>query len=361
MGPLHGIKVLEFGKARPGSFAGMMMSDLGADVLRIEREDAQDPLPQRLDGRGRRSVSLNLKDPVARELCLDLFRSADLVMEGHRPGVMERLGLGPTIALEHNPRLIYGRLTGWGQNGAYAESAGHDINYIALAGVLRAIGGPSGPVVPLNLVGDAGGSLCFIIGLLAAIINVRITGKGQVVDAAMSDSAAYLMSMFYGMTSAGTWREERASNMIDGGAPFYNVYRCADGEWIAIGAIEPRFYAQLLDMIGATGLTPEAQLDRFSWAETSTTLGAIFGTRTRQQWCDILEQEEVCFSPVLSLAEAPSHPHFSSRGTFVDIDGIIQPAPVPRFSETPARIQWPPAPICQDIAEAIEDWRKVRA
>ena len=356
-GPLNGVKVLEFAGIGPGPFAGMMLSDMGADVLRIERKGANDPAPERFDARGRRTIALDLKQPRAVDLCLKLCENAEVVFEGNRPGVMERLGLGPDAMLGRNPRLVYGRMTGWGQHGPYATAAGHDINYLSLTGALHAIGTEEKPVPPLNLAADYGGGAMFLIAvLLAGLVLARATCKGQVVDAAMTDGAAYLMSLFYGMHAAGTWKDRRAANLLDGGAPFYDTYRCADGKWISIGSIEPQFYALLLEKTGSAGRLAQSQMDRNSWPEMQQVLREIFATRTRTQWCDLLEHTDVCFAPVLSLAEAPGHPHNAARETFVEVGGVVQPAPAPRFSATPSAIQWPPAPIGRDAANTLADW-----
>lgn len=356
-GPLNGIKVLEFAGIGPGPFAGMMLSDMGADVLRIERKGTPDPAAERFDARGRRTIELDLKQSYAVDLCLKLGESAEIVFEGNRPGVMERLGLGPREMLARNPRLVYGRMTGWGQSGPYASSAGHDINYLSLSGALHAIGTEEKPVPPLNLAADYGGGAMFLVaGVLAAVIHARATGEGQVVDAAMTDGAAYLMTLFYGMHAAGTWEDRRRSNLLDGGAPFYDTYRCADGKWISVGALEPQFYALLLQKTGAAGRLAPPQMERKSWPDMQQALRELFATRTRQQWCDLLENTDACFAPVLSLAEAPAHPHNRARGTFVELAGVIQPAPAPRFSATPSRIQWPPAPVNRDARQVLEDW-----
>jgi alpha-methylacyl-CoA racemase len=357
-GPLAGLKVIEFGGIGPGPFAGMMLSDLGADVLRIVRPGTDDPNLQRLDARGRRAIALDLKQPAAVSTCLDLAPSAEVVLEGNRPGVMERLGLGPEQFLARNPRLVYARMTGLGQVGPHSQKAGHDITYLALTGALHAIGTEDKPVPPLNLAADYGGGALFLVsGILAALLHARATGQGQVVDAAMIDGASYLMSLFYGMTASGQWQDRRNSNLLDGGAPFYDTYRCADGKWIAIGALEPQFYALLLEKMGAAAEFLHQQSNRDSWPMLREHLRSLFAGKTRAQWCAILEDTDACFAPVLSLAEAPLHPHNTARGTFVTAAGVVQPAPAPRFSATPSSIQWPPAPIERDMAKAIEAWR----
>ena len=360
-GPLAGVKVLEFSGLGPGPFAAMMLSDLGADVLRIVRPGTADPAPERLDARGRRAIALDLKQSEAVATCLELAQTAEVVLEGNRPGVMERLGLGPQQLLARNPRLIYGRMTGWGQDGPYAQTAGHDINYLALSGALHAIGTEEKPVAPLNLAADYGGGAMFLVsGILAALLHARATGEGQVVDAAMTDGAAYLMSLFYGMFAGGQWQDRRRSNLLDGAAPFYDTYRCADDQWIAIGAIEPQFYALLLEKTGAGKELSEPQMQRASWPQMQRRLREIFSTKTRAQWCAILEHTDACFAPVLSLSEAPQHPHNATRGTFVSSGGVVQPRPAPRFSATPSSIQWPPAPIERDASAAMAAWRSER-
>jgi alpha-methylacyl-CoA racemase len=356
-GPLAGVKVLEFAGIGPGPFVGMMLSDMGADVLRIERKGTSDPAPERLDARGRLAIELDLKQPHSIEVCLAICEQAEIVFEGNRPGVMERLGLGPDVVLARNPRIVYGRMTGWGQSGPYAPYAGHDINYLSLSGALHAIGTEEKPIPPLNLVADYGGGAMFLVaGLLAGIIHSRASGKGQVIDAAMTDGAAYLMTRFYGQYAAGSWRDSRRANLLDGGAPFYDTYRCADGKWISIGALEPGFYALLLEKSDLTERLTQPQMEQPCWRDMRQTLHEVFATRTRQEWCDLLEHTDACFAPVLSLAEAPEHPHNRARGTFVDVAGVNQPAPAPRFSETPSRIQWPPAAIVRDTRQALKDW-----
>ncbi|MDY6945497.1 MAG: CaiB/BaiF CoA-transferase family protein [Pseudomonadota bacterium] len=360
-GPLADVKVLEFSGLGPAPFAAMMLSDLGADVLRIVRPGTEDPPPHRLDARGRRAIVLDLKSPAHVATCLQLAQSADVVIEGNRPGVMERLGLGPEPMLARNPRLVYGRMTGWGQHGPYAPTAGHDINYLALTGALHAIGTAEKPIPPLNLGADYGGGAMFLVsGILAALLHARGTGKGQVVDAAMTDGAAYLMTLFYGMFAAGRWQDQRSANLLDGAAPFYDTYRCADGKWVAIGSIEPQFYELLLEKTGARDELTEPQMKTSAWPQMKQRLQSIFAGKTRAEWCAILEHTDVCFAPVLSLAEAPQHPHNVARGTFVSSGGVTQPRPAPRFSQTPASIQWPPEAIEKDAESAIAAWRAPR-
>lgn len=356
-GPLKGVKVLEFAGIGPGPFAGMLLSDMGADVLRIERRGALDPTPDRLDARGRRTLALDLKQPSAVAVCLDLCESADIVFEGNRPGVMERLGLGPDAMHARNPKLVYGRMTGWGQYGPSAQAAGHDINYLSLSGALHAIGTEERPVPPLNLVADYGGGAMFLIaGLLASLLHARTTGEGQVVDAAMTDGSAYLMTLYYGMLAGGRWKDERGTNALDGGAPFYDTYRCADGKWISIGSIEPQFYALLLEKTGSRDQLTKSQMDRVAWPEMKQMLSEVFARKSREQWCELLENTDVCFAPVLSLEEAPRHPHNIARETFVEMAGIMTPAPAPRFSATPGRIQSPPLPVGQGAMETLGAW-----
>jgi alpha-methylacyl-CoA racemase len=356
-GPLSGLKVLEFAGIGPGPFCGMLLSDLGADVVRIDRKGSGRSGKTDITARGRRSVALDLKSPAAVEACLKLMETADAVFEGFRPGVMERLGLGADVALQRNPKLVYGRMTGWGQTGPYAKAAGHDMNYIAISGALAAIGTADKPIPPLNLVGDfGGGALYLAFGLLAGVIHARASGEGQVIDCAMSDGAASLMAMFYGFKASGMWSDERRANLLDGGAHFYDTYRCADGEWIAIGSIEPQFYALLLEKTGITDPDFHAQMDRSKWPALRAKLAAVIETKTRDEWCAIMGATDVCFAPVLDLDEAPVHPHNVARETFVTLDGVVQPAPAPRFSKTPGKIAGPPPAIGAHTEEALADW-----
>lgn len=356
-GPLTGLKAVEFAGIGPGPFCGMLLSDLGADVVRIDRKGASGGAPSDLTARGRRSIALDLKKPESIETCLRLFESADLVFEGFRPGVMERLGLGPDIALKRNPKLVYGRMTGWGQFGPLATAAGHDINYIAITGALHAIGSKEKPYPPLNLVGDfGGGALYLAFGMLAALTHARQTGVGQVVDAAMTDGAASLMAMFYGFKAAGAWKDERRSNLLDGGAHMYDTYETSDGRWVAIGSLEPQFYALLLQKAGITDPQFAHQGDRDQWPELKEKLAAVLRTKTRDEWTAIMEGADICYGPVLDLEEAPKHPHNVARETFVAPEGVIQPAPAPRFSATPGAIQRPPARPGAHNEEALSDW-----
>jgi len=356
-GPLSGLKVVEFAGIGPGPFCGMLLSDLGADVARIDRIGARGGAKTDITSRGRRSVALDLKDPAAVETALQLMERADIVFEGFRPGVMERLGLGPEVALKRNPKLVYGRMTGWGQTGPWSQAAGHDINYIALVGALHAIGTADKPVPPLNLVGDfGGGALYLAFGLLAGVINARATGQGQVVDCAMTDGAASLMSMFYGMLGSGVWSDERRSNLLDGAAPFYDTYQCSCGRWIALGSIEPQFYALLMEKAGVQDAAFQAQMNRAEWPQLKAKLAEIIRTKSRDDWSAIMDATDVCYAPVLSLKEAPHHPHNAARGTFVEIEGVVQPGPAPRFSATPGKVQGPPPQIGADTADVLADW-----
>jgi len=356
-GPLTGLKIVEFAGIGPGPFCGMLLSDLGADVVRIDRKGPGRGSPTDVTGRGRRSVALDLKDPAAIEACLKLAEKADVLFEGFRPGVMERLGLGPDVALKRNPKLVYGRMTGWGQTGPLSQAAGHDMNYIAITGALHAIGTEDKPVPPLNLVGDfGGGALYLAFGLLAGVIQARETGKGQVVDCAMSDGAASLMAMFYGMKAAGGMKDERRANLLDGGAHFYDTYQCSDGKWISVGSIEPQFYALLLEKTGIKDPEFARQMDRTAWPDLRAKLAAVIATKTRDEWTAIMGGTDVCFAPVLTLEEAPKHPHNAARQTFVEVAGVTQPAPAPRFSATPGAIQGPPPAIGAHSEEALADW-----
>lgn len=366
-GPLTGLRVIEMPAIGPVPFCGMLLADLGADVLRLERlGDSGLGLPIEpkfeLLARGKRSVGVDLKHPAGIAMVLDLFGKADMVLEGFRPGVMERLGLGPDVAQARNPALIYGRMTGWGQDGPLAQAAGHDINYIALTGALGAIGEKGGkPVPPLNLVGDfGGGSLYLAMGLLAALYERQHSGKGQVVDAAMVDGAASLMTMFYGMQAAGLWQAQRGVNALDTGAPWYGSYECADGEYICIGSIETKFYAELIEKLGLDAKILPRQHDRARWGELRAAYAAAFRTRTRAEWSAVMEGSDICFAPVLSLAEAPQHPHMQARQTFVAPDGVTQPAPAPRFSRTPGAIRrGPPGSSGDKLADGravLAEW-----
>ncbi len=364
MGPLAGIKVLEIAALGPAPFAAMMLSDMGAEVLRIDRaervegDDHSTPPPPDFLARGRRSVGLDLKSPDGVELLLKLVESTDVILEGFRPGVMERLGAGPEACLARNPRVIFGRMTGWGQEGPLAQVAGHDINYIALAGALEPIGRRGEkPVPPLNLVGDFGGGGMFLAyGIACALIERARSGAGQVVDAAMVDGAASLMTFFHAAQQAGWWRPERGTNLLDGGAPFYDTYETSDGKYISIGALESKFYAELIEKLGLASEDLPEQMDRSRWEEQKERFGELIKTRTRDAWCEILEGTDACFAPVLSLEEASEHPHLRERGTFVEVAGALQPGPAPRFSRTPCQISGPPPHAGQHTDEALADW-----
>jgi alpha-methylacyl-CoA racemase len=353
-GPLTGLRVVEFAGLGPGPFACMMLADMGAEVVTLDRLGA-DKNRQSATGRGRRIVELDLKDAAARCRTLDLLEHADVLIEGFRPGVMERLGLGPDAVHARNPRLVYGRMTGWGQEGPLAQAAGHDINYISVTGALAAIGPAERPVPPLNLVGDfGGGALYLVVGLLAALLEAKKSGKGQVVDAAMCDGAASLMTMFFDFAAAGRWGGERESNFLDGGAHFYGVYECACGRFISIGSIEPQFYALLRQHAGLPDQAFDAQMDREAWPSLKAKLAATFKSKTRDEWCNIMEGTDICFAPVLTIAEAPLHPHMAARKTFVERHGVTQPAPAPRFSRTPSAIR---ETTTSDIVDIINAWR----
>jgi alpha-methylacyl-CoA racemase len=353
-GPLAGVRVLEFAGVGPVTFAGMLLSDLGAEVLRVGRPGAGREPHNRVIARGRRVVDMDLKHPAATEACLQLCARAEILIEGFRPGVMERLGLGPEPAFSRNPQLVYGRMTGWGQTGPLAQAAGHDINYIAVSGVLHAIGGGEKPIPPLNLVGDfGGGALYLAFGVLAALTHARAGGRGQVVDAAMVDGAASLMAMTVGLQASELWTDARGANLLDGGAPFYDTYRCSDGGWVAVGAIEPQFYRLLLDATSVDADRFADQMDRSLWPALREALSTAFAGRTRAEWVRRLEGTDACFSPVIPLSEAPAHPHMASREVFVEAEGLLQPAPAPRFSKTPGAIQEGPRTGSLD---PLEDW-----
>jgi alpha-methylacyl-CoA racemase len=362
-GPLHGVKVIEIAGIGPGPFCGMMLSDMGAEVLRIDRAQnvrGWDPSKPSFDllNRGRRNVGVDLKQRAGVELVLRLVEHSHALIEGFRPGVMERLGLGPDPCLARNPHLVYGRMTGWGQEGPLAQAAGHDINYIALAGALEPIGRRGeAPMPPLNLVGDfGGGGMLLAFGIVCALLEAQSSGRGQVVDAAMVDGAAVLMNIFHGMRQAGFWTEERGTNLLDTGAHFYDVYETKDGKYVSIGSIEPQFYAELLEKTGLAGEKLPHQMDRTRWAELKERLRAIFRTKTRDEWCAIMEGSDICFAPVLSMSEAPEHPHMKARGTFVTLAGAVQAAPAPRFSRTMCSVSRPPAHAGQHTDEALSDW-----
>jgi alpha-methylacyl-CoA racemase len=364
-GPLSGYRIIELAGIGPGPFAAMMLADMGAEVIRIERADAvkgSAPAAPHHDVllRGRRNIALDLKHPDAVAALLDLVGSADGLIEGFRPRVMERLGIGPDVCLERNPKLVFGRMTGWGQSGVYANAAGHDINYISLAGALAHFGrAGEAPVPPLNMVGDfGGGGMLLAFGVVCALLEAQRSGRGQVVDAAMVDGAAVLMSMFWAFKNIGLFDEDhRGTNLLDTGAHFYDVYRCADGAYISIGSIEPKFYAELLRLTGLDD-DPEfaKQMDKSAWPHLKQRLAGVFATKTRDEWCALMETTDVCFAPVLTMSEAAQHPHNMERGTFVNVAGTMQPAPAPRFSRTDAEIAMPPAHPGQHSVEILRDW-----
>ena len=356
-GPLAGVRVLEFAGIGPGPFCGMLLADMGADVVRLDRASGADATAGAICGRGKRSVALDLKTERGRQSALDLAAAADLLIEGYRPGVMERLGLGPDAALGRNPRLVYGRMTGWGQQGALAQRAGHDINYIGLSGALAAIGPREAPLQPLNLVGDyGGGALYLALGLLAALWESRTSGAGQVVDCAMVDGAASLMTSFYQLFGRGLWTTGRGENYLDGGLPYYRPYVCADGKWVTVGALEPEFYANLL---AGLGLDPQSypQHDRGGHAALGKALAETFITRTRDEWCAHFEGVDACVGPVLDLSEAPTHPVNADRSGFAMVDGGWEPAPAPRFSRTPSEIRGGAPVAGAHTAEILHEWR----
>jgi alpha-methylacyl-CoA racemase len=347
MGPLNGVRVIELASLAPAPFGCMILADLGADVLRVDRAERCGPqarVPTDPLSRGRRSIGLNLKDQAATDLLLRLTEGADVLVEGFRPGVAERLGFGPEVCAARNPRLIFARMTGWGQDGPLAPTAGHDIDYIAISGALGPIGrAGERPVPPLNLVGDfGGGGMLLAMGILAALVERGTSGTGQVIDAAMVDGSALLTSFLYGMLAAGGWQDRRGSNLLDGGAPFYDTYVCADGGCVAVGALEPQFYAALLAGLGLTDAGLPAQHDRAGWPVLRERFAAAFASRTRDAWAQVFAGTDACVSPVLSLTEAPVHPHAAARGAFVEVGGVVQPAPAPRFSRSAAGHPVPP-------------------
>jgi alpha-methylacyl-CoA racemase len=356
-GPLAGVRIVEFAGIGPGPFAAMLLADMGAEVVRLDRPSASGVKASPVLSRSRTSLAVDLKNAAEVAGILELLDEADALIEGFRPGVMERLGLGPDVLLARNPRLVYGRMTGWGQAGPLAHAAGHDINYIAITGALAAIGPQAHPVPPLNLVGDyGGGSLYLVAGILAGIISARRTGQGQVVDCAICDGTASLMAMFSEWSAQGLWRDARQANLLDGGTPYYRTYACADGEHIALGSIEPQFYA-LFRRLAGLGDDPDfSQRDDAALRPTlHAKLEALFRTKPRAAWCALLEGTDACFAPVLSLSEAPQHPHLAARETFVSVEGIMQPAPAPRFSHTPGAIR--PAIEGLTLQDVLANWR----
>ncbi|MDT0344342.1 CaiB/BaiF CoA transferase family protein [Streptomyces litchfieldiae] len=359
-GPLAGVRVVELAGLGPGPFAAMLLGDLGADVVRVDRPGgswpATDPAGD-LTNRNKRSLLLDLKSPDAAGLVLELAARADVFIEGFRPGVAERLGVGPGPCHERNPRLVYARMTGWGQDGPLADRAGHDIGYLAISGVLGMTGPAEGPpVAPANLLGDyAGGSLYLVVGVLAALHHARATGRGQVVDAAIVDGAAHLGTMIHGLLAAGAWRDRRAANLLDGGCPYYAVYGTADGDHMAVGALEPRFYAEFVRLLGVEDTAPDRD-DPANWPALREIFARRFAGRTRAEWTEVFAGSDACVAPVLSLREAPRHPHLAARRTFAEHGGVTQPAPAPRFSATPAAIRRGPAIPGADAAAIARDW-----
>jgi alpha-methylacyl-CoA racemase len=349
-GPLTGLTVVEIAGIGPAPFAGMVLADLGATVVRVDRIGASSlPLPisprHDLLGRGKRSIGVDLKQPRGAALVRTLAARAGVLIEGFRPGVAERLGIGPDDCHAVNPKLVYGRMTGWGQDGPLAPTAGHDLTYLARTGILHAIGPADAPVPPINLLGDyGGGGMLLAAGVLAALWHAERTGTGQVVDAAIVDGAALLATQMFGMLHSGAWQDRRAANLLDGGAPFYGVYETADGKFLAVGPLERRFYAQFAERLGLDPHTTPAQLDAASWPRLRALIGARVATRTRDEWVALFEGSDACVAPVLTLAEAPSDPHNQARGAFVDVDGVTQPAPAPRFTGTPASTPVLPPP-----------------
>ncbi len=358
MGPLAGVKVVEIAGIGPGPFCAMMLADMGAEVIRVDRKGARGGGKFDILQRGRKSIAVDLKKPEGVETVLKLIEKADALIEGFRPGVMERLGLGPDVALKRNPKLIFGRMTGWGQDGPMAQAAGHDLNYIALTGMLHSMGrADQPPTPPLNLVGDfGGGGMMLAFGVVCAILEAKNSGKGQVVDAAMTDGASVLGAMMFGFHASGMWTNDRYANMLDGGAHFYDCYECADGKFVSIGSIEPQFYALLLEKTGINDPEFEHQHDKSKWPALKQKVATVLKTKTRDEWSDIMEGTDVCFAPVLNLDEAVKHPHNVARKTFVEIEGVPQPAPAPRFSRTEATIQRPPAQAGQHTEEALKEW-----
>ena len=364
MGPLQGIRVIEIAGIGPGQYCGMLLADMGADVVRVVREQADSDLgvslPEKFNlmNRGRMTVAADLKTEAGVDLVLRLCESADAIIEGFRPGVMERLGLGPNECMDRNPKLVFGRMTGWGQSGPLADTAGHDTNYIALAGALGAIGDADRPPpIPLNLIGDFGGGGVFLaMGMLAAMLEARQSGKGQVVDAAMVDGVASMLTLFHGLMAGGMWTDQRQSNFLDGAAPYTRNYETSDGKFVAVCAIENRFYRALLKGLDLTSVDPGQQNKQSAWAENTELLSERFLSKTRDEWARIFDGTDACVSPVLSLVEATAHPHNRDRETFVTVDGIVQPGPAPRFSRTRSEIRSAPGTAPAASREALREW-----
>ncbi|AWY38454.1 CoA transferase [Pseudomonas putida] len=365
MGVLSGIRVVEFEAIGPAPFGTMLLADMGADVVRIDRPVKASDLGPRFEGkraditgRNRRSVTLDLKHPDSVAVALELIERADVLIEGFRPGTLERLGLGPDVVLARNPRLVYARMTGWGQTGPMAERAGHDLNYIALSGVLSGIGPAGGrPVPPLNLLGDyGGGGMLLAMGVLAALVNVQRGGEGQVVDAAMTEGAAQLGSVIWGLLAGGHWNEQRGSNLLDGGAPWYDTYQTLDGQYMSIGPIESRFYARMLEILELADADLPPQHDRSGWPALREAFTRAFLSRTRDQWAEAFADSDACVAPVLGFAEAAGHPHSRARGSFIEVDGVVQPAPAPRFLGTPTAQPRPAPERGEHGRAALHDW-----
>ena len=367
MGPLQGVRIVEFAGIGPAPFAAMVLADLGANVLMVDRKIPNQHTrdvsffnlaPHALLNRGKRTIALDLKQPAGVAVALRLIASADALIEGFRPGVMERNGLGPDVCLARNPRLVYGRMTGWGQTGPLAMAAGHDVNYLALSGALS-LGAPPGgqPWAPPAVLGDmGGGGLVLALGIVSAILEARTSGKGQIVDAVITDGSALLTTLFHALRAAGIWQGPGHVNVLDSSAPFYATYRCADGKWIAVGAIEPQFYALLVEKCGLDDVALGEQWDVARWPALKARIAALVATRPRDEWCSLLEGSDACFAPVLDLDEAPAHPHNRARGTFIEVNGVTQPAPAPRFSRTVAEIKNPPPGAGTSDSATLEAW-----
>jgi alpha-methylacyl-CoA racemase len=359
MGPLHGTRIIEISGIGPAPFAAMVLADMGADVIRVERPGGGTfPTgPTDLINRGKRCVCIDLKNPEGAGVVLRLIEAADGLVEGFRPGVTEKLGIGPDVCLARNQRLIYGRMTGWGQEGPLAREAGHDINYISLTGALHAMGRQGEkPAIPLNLIGDfGGGGLVMAFGIVCALLEAKQSGRGQVVDAAMVDGASMLLTSIYGAQQAGGWSEERGTNILDGGAPFYEVYETADGKWISIGSIEPQFYASLVERLGLEGIDLPEQMNKSLWPALKQQLTETFKTRTRHEWCTVFEDSDACFAPVLAMSEAHEHPHNAARSVFSVTNGVRQPSPAPRFSRTQAELGIGPAKVGEHTDEVLAE------
>lgn len=360
MGPLKGLKIIEIGGIGPSPFCGMMLSDMGAEVIRIEKQGQFKRVNPRYDvlTRNRRSLMVDMKNPAGIDVVLRMIEQADALQEGFRPGVMEQLGLGPEVCLDRNPRLVYGRMTGWGQQGPLSHVAGHDINYIALSGALHGIGRPGEkPVVPLNLIGDfGGGGMLLAFGMVCALFEARQSGKGQVVDAAIIDGAAALMAMIYGLRASGLWSDRRGRNLLDGGAHFYDTYETKDGKYISIGSVEPGFYKTLRQLAGLNETDFDEQMDSQKWPALKKKLEKAFKTKTRDEWCGLMEGSDACFSPVLTTAEAAKHPHNRHRKTFIENDGLLQQSPAPRFSRTRPQIRRKPPLPGEHTDQVLEEF-----